>query len=43
MYFNRNCVRNVLFKGAGGFTPDFVQVAMAPHIKDIKNKGKTKI
>ncbi|XP_045203626.2 uncharacterized protein LOC123556747 isoform X1 [Mercenaria mercenaria] len=25
--------------GAGGFTPDFVQVAMAPHIKDIKSKG----
>ncbi|KAL4230889.1 hypothetical protein ACF0H5_011263 [Mactra antiquata] len=25
--------------GAGGFTPDFVQVAMAPSIKEIKKRG----
>ena len=29
-----------LDQGAGGFAPDFVQMAMAPNIKHIKSKGK---
>jgi len=29
-----------LDQGAGGFAPDFVQMAMAPNIKNIKSKGK---
>jgi len=32
-----------LDQGAGGFAPDFVQMAMAPNIKHIKSKGKLKL